>query len=213
MDPINQQRFLEVQKQLAEFKPEDATPTTDFNIAPEYTLIARLPANINARIHTLSRELQERFPEHYYYSTGQYHLTIVPIPVTIEPKKAIAWATPLLADQRLALQVYGYGANRFQASAVLYPETETLAFLRKKLRAAFGIPDQAYTIHRSVWEELVWVNFMRFTVQPTSDLLKLLRDHARDDLGHCVIDRYELHSVSTKTLAPASSRLIHTFNT
>lgn len=212
MNAQDQRRFLEVEKQLLGFKPEDATPTTDFTIAPEYTLIARLPEHMNEQISALSRALQKRFPEHYYYTPPQYHLTLVPIPTTLTSEAAVALAQPVLAEERMNIHVYGYGVNRFQASAVLYPKGNAVVTLRRKLREAFGIPEQAYTLHRSVWEELLWVNFMRFRIQPSQALLTVLKDHARDEIGRFTLDRYELYRISTKTLDPASSRRLHTFD-
>lgn len=102
-------------------------------------------------------------------------------------------------------------ANRLQAGAVLYPEEETLVAQRLKLRAALGTPEQAYTVHNSIWEELLWANFMRFTTQPEEKLLESLRGHVNQELGSFVVSKYELYEVSTKTLDPASSKLLYTF--
>jgi hypothetical protein len=67
MNSLNEQRASAVAEQLASFRPEEATPTNDFNIDPEYTLVAHLPKDINTSISAIINELKARFPEHYYY--------------------------------------------------------------------------------------------------------------------------------------------------
>lgn len=212
MNILNERRSKEVNDQLFSFEPGDATPTANFVIDPEYTLIARLPRDVSDSIARFANELQHRFPEHYYYSPEQYHLTLVPIPHDIEPARAIELLTPVLNKWHLPIAAHGLACNRFQASAVLYPGEETLIPQRMKLRSVLGIPEQAFTIHRPIWEELLWVNFMRFTVKPETELLAFLREHAKTEIGRFVLGKYELYEVSTKTLDPASSTLLHTFN-
>jgi hypothetical protein len=211
MNKLNEQRAQKVAKQL-NLKPEDVIPTTDFSVSPEYTLIAHLPENSNNSISKIVNELKIRFPEHYYYAPDQYHLTVVPIPHSMNLAQIINSIAPIIKNWRLPIYACGVVANRLQAGAVLYPEEETLVTHRMKLRAALGIPRQAYTAYDPVWEELLWVNFMRFTTKPEEALLEFLRDHVKEDLGNFVLNRYELYEVSTKTLDPASSKLLHTFD-
>jgi hypothetical protein len=211
MNKLNEQRAQKVAKQL-NLKPEDVTPTTDFSVSPEYTLIAHLPENSNNSISKIVNELKIRFPEHYYYAPDQYHLTVVPIPHSMNLSQIINSIAPIIKNWRLPICACGVVANRLQAGAVLYPEEETLVTHRMKLRAALGIPRQTYTAYDPVWEELLWVNFMRFTTKPEEALFEFLRKHVKEDLGNFVLSRYELYEVSTKTLDPASSKLLHTFD-
>lgn len=212
MNRLNEQRADVVAEQLFSLRSEDTTPTTDFNVSPEYTLIAHLPEHINDSIHAIASELKERFPEHYYYTPSQYHLSVVPIPHSMDPAQIIESIAPVVSDWHLPIHARGIVANRLQAGAALYPEEETLRPHRLKLRVALGIPEQAYTVHNPVWEELLWSNFMRFTTTPEEELLAFLRAHVNQDLGRFVLSRYELYEVSTKTLDPASSKLLHTFD-
>ena len=212
MNSLNEQRADIVAEQFFNVKPGDITPTTDFNVSPEYTLIAHLPEHINDSIYAIARELKQRFPEQYYYTPGQYHLTVVPIPHSLDPTQIIESIAPVIRGWRLPIHARGVVANRLQAGAILYPEEETLSPRRLKLRAALGIPEQAYTAHSPLWEELLWANFMRFTTQPEEELLASLRAHVNQELGSFVLSRYELYELSTKTLDPASSTLLHTFD-
>jgi hypothetical protein len=212
MNSLNEQRAQIVTEQLFDLRPDNTTPTNDFNVSPEYTLIAHLPEGINNSINAIVNELKIRFPEHYYYAPSQYHLTVVPIPHSMDPTQITEVIAPVLSGWRLPIRVRGVVANRLQAGVVLYPEEETLIPQRLKLRAALGIPEQAYTAHNPVWEELLWSNFMRFTTKPEEELLTFLRAHVDHDLGKFVLSRYELYEVSTKTLDPASSKLLHTFD-
>lgn len=212
MNSSNKQRAVAVAEQLASFRAEEATPATDFTIDPAYTLIAHLPADINDSISAITDKLKTRFPEHYYYPPGQLHLTVIPVPHSMDLDKVIEAITPVVTDWRLPISVRGVVPNRLQAGAVLYPEEETLVSQRKKLREALGITGQAYTAHGAVWEELLWVNFMRFTAKPEEKLLKLLHAHAQDNLGRFTLNHYELYETSTKTLDPASSKLLYTFD-
>lgn len=212
MNSLNERRASTVAEQLLHLRPDDVTPMVDFNVDPEYTLIAHLPEAINSRVDAIVNELKANFPEHYYYSPGQYHLTVVPIPHSMNLAEVIECITPVVKGWRLPICAHGIVANRLQAGAVLYPEEETLVPQRIKLRAALGIPEQAYTAHNPIWEELLWSNFMRFTARPGGRLLESLRSHINEDLGSFVLSRYELYEVSTKTLDPASSKLLHTFD-
>jgi len=154
MNSLNEQRAQIVAGQLFSLRPENVTPTTDFNISPEYTLIAHLPEHINDSIRTIVSDLKSRFPEHYYYAPDQYHLTVVPIPHGLDPEHIIKSISPVLMNWHLPICARGVVANRLQAGVVLYPEEETLIAQRMKLRAALGIPEQAYTAHNPIWEEL-----------------------------------------------------------
>lgn len=212
MNSPNEQRANAVAEQLASFRPEEATPTTDFAIDPEYTLVAHLPENINNSISIITNELKAQFPEHYYYSPGQLHLTVVPVPHSIDLEKATEAIAPIVSNWRLPISVRGVALNRLQVGAVLYPEEETLMSQRKKLREALGITEQAYTAHNAAWEGLLWVNFMRFTTQPKEELIELLYAHAKENLGRFTLSHYELYETATKTLDPISSKLLYTFD-
>jgi hypothetical protein len=211
MNRLNEQRAQVVAEQFFSLKADDITPTTNFGVDPEYTLIAHLPEDINQSNFAIVSKLQTKFPEHYYYQTSQYHLTVVHIPYSMNPPEVIEAITPILKTWHLPIHVQGMVANRLQAGVVLYPE-EDLAAQRARLRAALGIPKQAYTAHSPIWEELLWTNVMRFTAKPAEELLALIRTHVNEELGSFVLSQYELYEVSTKTLDPASSRLIHTFS-
>jgi 2'-5' RNA ligase len=211
MDNLNQQRFMAVQDQLMSFTAADATPVDSFTIEPTYTLIGSLPQPIVAKMKAFSDELQRHFSDQYYYAPEQYHLTIVPVPHTHNPEDIIRLLAPLLKGWRLPIQVKGFALNRFQVSAVLYPGEETLLPMRQKLRQVLAMPDQDFTEHRSIWEELAWTNFMRFTSSPPSALVKMVQDHAHDVLGDFTLEHFDLYEVSTKTRDPASSVHIHTF--
>jgi hypothetical protein len=211
MNSLNEQRANVVAELLFNLRPDDTTPTTDFNVSPEYTLIAHLPEHINDSIYAIASKLKEQFPEHYYYSPDQYHLTVVPIPYSMNPARIIESIAPVVRGWHLPIHARGVVANRLQAGVVLYPEEETLSSHRLKLRAALDIPEQAFTAHNPVWEELLWSNFMRFTAKPEEELLAFLRAHINQDLGSFVLSKYELYEVSTKTLDPTSSKILHTF--
>jgi len=211
MNDLNQRRFAAVQDQLMSFAAADATPVGSFTIEPTYTLISPIPDSITAKIKAFSDELQKRFPEQYYYLPEQYHLTVVPVPYTHRLEDVIRVLTPLLKDWKLPIEVRGFAMNRFQVSAVLYPDEESLLPMRQKLRQALAMPDQDFTEHRSIWEELMWVNFMRFTSPPSPELVRMVQAHANDALGHFTLERIDLYEVSTKTRDPQSSVYIHTF--
>lgn len=211
MNTLNEQRAHQVADQLFSFSPSDATPTNNFAVEPEYTLIAHLPDDIGSALYDLTSDLRKNFPEHYYYLPTQYHLTIVPIPHQTPVDHIVELIEPLVKGWNLPIHVRGLAVNRLQASTVLYPENESLIAKRQQLRSALGISTQAYTIHHVVWDELLWANFMRFKQQPTQKLIEFLQAHSKTEIEHFTLDRFELYEVSTKTLDPASSKLLHTF--
>jgi hypothetical protein len=213
MNSLNERRAKIIADQFFNLRPEDATPTAQFNTrSTTYTLIAHLPDEINNHIYAIVGELKPHFPEHYYYSPSQCHTTIVPVPHTLKPEQIIERVSPVLKNWRLSIHAHGVVANRLQAGIVFYPGEETLIPQRMRLRAVLGIPEQTFTAHNPILEELLWSNFMRFTVKPTDKLLETLRSHINDDLGGFVLSRYELYEISTVTLDPTSSKLLHTFD-
>jgi len=211
VNALNEQRAQVVVEQLFRLRPEDTTPTTQFSTGLAYTLIAHLPDKINNRIHAIVSELGAHFPGHYYYAPNQYHATIVPVPHDMKAERIIECIAPILKGWHLPIHARGVVANRLQAGVVLYPEEEMLVSQRVKLREALGIPEQAFTAHNLVWEELLWSNFMRFTFKPEGKLLESLRSRVDEDLGSFVLSQYELYEISTVTLDPASSKVLHTF--
>ncbi len=212
MNTLNEQRAQIITEQLLNLQPEDVTPMTQFTTRPEYTLVAHLPEEITHRINAIVRGLKTHFPAQYYYSPSQYHVTIVPVPYTMELAQIIERIAPVVKNWRLPVHARGVVANRLQAGAVFYPEKETLVPHRMKLRAALDIPDQAFTTHNPIWEELLWSNFMRFTTKPEAELLDSLRSRIDQDLGGFVLSRYDLYEISTITLDPASSRHLYAFD-
>ena len=211
MNVLNTARQRQVINQLMDFQTNDATPTTDFSIKPEYTLIAHLPEDICAKLQVISKKLQDRFPEHYYYTPEQYHLTVVPIHRDLEVKNIIELLEPLLREWRLPIEARGLAVNRFQSGVVLYPEEESLVDMRQKLREALDMPTQSYANHRPVWEELLWANILRFQEVPSEEMLQQIRSYATDLMGSFVLNKFELYDISTKTLELSSSRLLYTF--
>jgi hypothetical protein len=159
----------------------------------------------------ISKKLQDRFPEHYYYTPEQYHLTVVPIPRDLEVKNIIELLEPLLREWRLLIEARGLAVNRFQSGVVLYPEEESLVDMRQKLREALDMPTQSYANHRPVWEELLWANILRFQEVPSEEMLQQIRSYATDLMGSFVLNKFELYDISTKTLELSSSRLLYTF--
>ena len=105
----------------------------------------------------------------------------------------------------------GTAVNIHGLSIPVYVSDDTpIIGLRNNLRKAFGTVLD-YKEHAAVWDEILWINIMRFTSQPSKELLDFIKSQRDLIIGEYTIDRWEIYQTSSKVLAPEESSLIHTF--
>jgi 2'-5' RNA ligase len=198
-----------VQAQLGAFKPEDAKVYATFDAEEVYTLNATPSEPVCRAIERISRKLQQAFPEHYYYPPDRYHVTVKSLPIRSNQKDTIRACQPLLDGQEFQIQCHGVGVNPYGASVVAYP-LRSIVPLRSSLKRAL---DEAinYSEHNAIWEELLWITFLRFGAPPSEEFLAALRELADHEFGTFTLDTYGLFISSSKVADPKKCRLIHTF--
>lgn len=206
---LNRSLVHEVQKQLANLVPEDIQPFASFTVEPIYTLVARPPQNVCDAIAATAHNLQQRFPDHYYYSPDQYHMTLLPV---LELKdETIQRIAQMLTPVQVTL--HGIGANKHGVAVAGYPTSEpSLAEMRNVLRPVVGnLLD--YKEHNKAWDQLLWINFMRFKTQPNHDFLTHAQSLKNLQLPDFTISSWQLYKTTSKVLAPQQSTLVDTITT
>jgi len=61
------------------------------------------------------------------------------------------------------------------------------------------------------WDELSWINFVRFTSKPSSRMLDELRKHKSTPFGSFSAHTWELYKTTSRVLDPACSELVERF--
>ncbi|HET9411333.1 MAG TPA: hypothetical protein VFO38_00590 [Candidatus Saccharimonadales bacterium] len=206
---LNQSLMHRVQRQLAGLAPEDIQPFVSFTIEPIYTLVARPPQNVCDAIAATAHNLKQRFPDHYYYSPDQYHMTL--LPVLALKDDTIQRISQVLTPLQVTL--HGISANKHGVAVAGYPTSEpSLAEMRSILRPIVGnLLD--YKEHNEVWDQLLWINFMRFKTQPSHDFLTHIQSLKDLQLPTFTIASWQLYKTTSRVLAPQQSTLIDTIST
>ncbi|HUB93931.1 MAG TPA: hypothetical protein VMB52_05505 [Verrucomicrobiae bacterium] len=207
---MSQEQHVFVNRQLDKLLPEDTEPYETFSVEPTYTLIAQLPENIRSQLHTLTIALSDTFSKHYYYAPVQYHTTLLSLGTSEDVATKLDCIRKAIRGVSIHVEVLGTAANKYGAGVTLYPPDDTVVKLRQKLREAFAIT-AGYTEHNVVWEQLLWVNILRFSSKPTNRFLEKLREYKDTQLGSYEIRSWDLYKTSSKVLAPESSTWIETF--
>lgn len=209
MAVINVKRAA-VKSQLDSFSVGDIEPYKTFSLPQEYTLIAKPPTAIKNKVSELASLIRTIVPEAYYYSPEQYHATLQTIGKEISPA-TLSTIESVLQDKPTHATVHGLGMNRHGVAVAVYPDAHVIK-LRKKLRSKLGITT-TYAEHHSVWDELLWINFMRFTAPLSGGALNKLLSYRDTEIGQYTIGQWDLYKISSRVLAPDKSKLIRIFTT
>ncbi len=198
----------QIVRQLKDLQPDQVKLFDNQLFTPQYTIVIRPEAAVVEKIADFSRQLQQKFPEHYYYSPDLYHLTLLGgMDIDqVSESRLIEVMNQVLPDHPFQIWLEGDGANTQSVAIAGYADPPVVTELRQKLRHLLGAGDD-YTIHNPAWEKMVWVNFIRYQKKPSPDFFTYLGQFADEPFGQMKKLTIELHANQSKILA--NSRLVH----
>lgn len=203
---IDKKYLLAVNRQLTNYTSEQIHPYRDFYVGPIYTLIARPPDFIQRKIISVSEKLAEQLTEHYYYEPNQLHVTLQLIGTDISPK-VIEIIQNVLKGKILRVAAHGVGINAHGIAISVYDlSAYEVSDIRLKLRKKLALSIN-YKEHDPIWDELLWVNFMRFNEQPDKEGLSLIKALSNQEIGRFEIKEWQLYKTTSRVLDPIEKRV------
>lgn len=196
-----------VRNQLLTIEQKDITPYKSFDFPPHQSLLAKPSEQLTKHIQSITHSLRTKFPEQYYYQPEQYHATLIAIKSQSVPTEI----KHILHGHPLSVIPSGIGMNAYGMAVPLYPEDpQQLLKLRATLHKSFGAIHN-YSEHASVWESMLWVNFMRFKTKPSQDFLDFVRHMPETQLDRYTISSWTLTELWSRVLESTKTKHLATF--
>lgn len=194
--------------QLKQLEQSDVVVFDSKPILENYTIVAHLDDKTSNAVVSLQEELKEIDAKQYYYPTEQLHLTLLGnINIATNPER-IAEAVRVAFKSPIVFVLFGLGSNKYCASMSAYPHNFSVSGCRSTLRNIIGETGDDYSIHLPAYEEVGWINFMRYEQQPKAELLKELYANRDTYFGEFVVRKVSLYLNRSKVLAPDQAELI-----
>lgn len=198
--------------QLENLKPSDVVVFDNQPIPENYTVVAHVDDKTSNAIVSIQDRLAEIDVQQYYYPAKQLHLTLLGnIKVTVDPE-LITRAVNAAFKTPIKFILYGLGSNQYCGSMSAYPHRFSITECRKILREIIGVKGDDYSIHLPAYENVGWINFMRYLHQPKEELLKELKANKESYFGDFVVKEISIYRNKSKVLDPDQSELIHTIS-
>jgi hypothetical protein len=194
-------------QQLATLQPREVIPFHDSPLPENYTIVLRPPTEVIHTITALQSELQNLNPDHYYYPAEQLHLTILGKMETTIAATQIITALQGMIKLPYRFVLYGLGSNQLGVSLSAYPDFN-MAQLRQQLRQTIGTQGDDYSFHLPAYEQVGWINCLRYTHEPSLELLAYLRDQRDRFFGVADFPVVQLYKNRSKVLSPHLTELI-----
>ena len=206
---INPQFRKQSLEQLKNLRPEHIEIFDYEDLPQNDTAVFRLDKSTIETIKELQTKLRTYSDDQYYYPTDQLHITLIGnLDININPKRiTIALKKCLTGYKDLEFVLLGLGSNQYGSSISAYP-TFNLAKLRNNLRQEIGSQGDDYSIHLSAYEEVGWINYLRYLNRPDHKFLELLYKQKDTFFGYCKPRSLELYTNSSKVLASDSTSLV-----
>lgn len=203
----------EVIEQLNKLSPTDVVMFDNTSISPCYTLVVKPRQIIRKRIEKLLNDLKNIEPDHYYYPLKRLHITLIGnLDIKLNKTNLVDTLAKVLRKYNLKFYAYGTGSNYLSSSVICYPKFE-IHQMRDELRQNLNIKGEDYTIHRSMYEHMGWINILRFTSTPSKEFLEKIRSYKNKEFGVIKAKSLQLYKTSSKVLNPAHSKLLAEFQT
>lgn len=204
---INPLFHAQSKKQLAALSVDTITPSNDFSIKDAYTIVAHPDGETLATFQRIQETCRAIDPQQYYYAPEQLHLTILG---GIDPAKELATVSRAVASvcsSPLVVLLYGLASNQHGASVSAHPYGCSLSDTREKLRKSLCDRGDDYTIHLPTYEQVGWINFLRYQLRPSRDLLDTIRSQSDDYLGVWTIRSLHIYRNSSRVLSSDKRQL------
>lgn len=196
-------------QQLSALTPREVIPFIDSPISENYTIVLRPPFSAIKAIAQLQSHLRIIEPNHYYYPADQLHLTLLGklAPTAISAERIVT-ALQKIRRPTYKFVLYGTGSNQYGASVSAYPEFDIVE-LRTELRQALGTSGDDYTFHLPAYEQVGWINFLRYGQIPAPAVFTYLRQQRAAYFGEVEFTVVQLYRNRSKVLSPSLSELIY----
>ena len=171
-----------------------------------------LPSQISAGIMQVSDEIRSAYPNHFYYSPERLHTTLlarIPKDTSIDILVGIITKYKKLYPFHLLFE--GIGASNRIISVPAFDLYDQIHAFRAAIRTKVTSSDD-YTKYDPVWEQILWVNFVRFQSVPDQSLFKFVLRFKTRIYGYLSDPPVELYLNQSQTLDPKYSKLITTIS-
>lgn len=198
-------------EQLLTLTPKDIVPYNVESEIPRCLSLVFQPTqkDLLDKIHKLQKMQQMIEPDNYYYSDAEFHSTIIGnFPASINNEKLIEAIQKHINIKQLKFHISGVGSNKYCTSISCYPIDFSIHELREKVRKEIGDYGDDLKVHLETYEYMGWINYMRYKVRPSEELLNILRSHTDTDFGTWTEGKLCLYETTSKTLNPNKRRLI-----
>lgn len=196
-------------KQLKSLTPSKIEIFDNEPIPQNYTIIFRSDEKTSQIVKQLQTQLQFISKKQYFYPSKQLHLTLLGnIDINIHKQKIIeALGKNLKSLTNINFILYGLGGNQHCSSISAYP-TFNIALLRNMLRNEIRSKGDDYSSHLTKYEEVGWINYLRYLESPNQEILKFLIDKQNTFFGLFKPNSVELCANTSKVLDPPQTKLI-----
>ena len=199
----------EVEKVLFRVTEENVIPTDQeigLKLRENFTIVCFFEDEDLLPVKTLTDKLKMFDPDQLITDVSQLHVTLLgQINTDSDVADLIATTQEFLNNNSLSFHLYGVGSSKKVASVTAYPVSFDVSSLRKKLRQIGG-----GTIFDAPYEDLTWINFMRFLNKPKPGLLPALKSEINTEFGIIKPKSVQLLRNSSRLLSNA--QVIHTFS-
>lgn len=180
-------------------------PRNDDRLEPNYTVNCFFSGKDLKRVVNLITKIKEIDHNQLFYKTPQLHITLLgQINLSSNEAEIITKVQEFLATNKIEFHLLGVGSNRKVSSVTAFPVDFDIAKLRATLRRIGG-----GTTFDGDYENLGWINFMRFLHKPNKRLFPALRKEIYAELGTVRPNSIVLMKNSSRLLNGAE--VLHSF--
>ena len=186
-------------KQLMELTPEKVKRFKNEIIEDNYTIVIRPNDIFINTIQEYINRLTEIEPNQYYYGVDYLHITILGgIHQDCDVKTIITSVNKTLQKQKLEFQMRGIGSNEYCSSIHALPVNFSLYEVRQELRSSIKQKGDSYSKYLKFYEYIGWMNYLRYTQKPSTNLLNIIKTNKNKDFGKLNASSIEVYKVNSK---------------
>lgn len=194
-----------VENILKDVTPDTVNISASDELPLNYTVNCFFHFEDLTKIEDLIQKLKLVDPNQLFYTTEQLHLTILgEIAITTDPGDIISVVQAFLKRNTLSFHLLGIGSSRSVSSVSAYPISFSLSEIRRNLRDL-----GSGSVFDGPYEELGWINFMRFRETPSSTLLSALQQEINTDFG--IIKPKSIRLLRNASRMLHGAEIVHTF--
>ena len=157
-------------------------------------------------VHNLIERLKLIDEQQFFYNKEQLHITLLgQIDIKCDKDQLINTVQNFLDNNNIKFKLFGVGSSLKVASVTAYPVDFEMDKFRSEIRGLGG-----GTAYDPPYEELGWINIMRYLKKPTVKLLNAFKSETDTDFGLVSPESILLLENSSRLLIGA--REVHRFS-